>query len=472
MLQSCPRTENVASGSSSTERNRPGVNTDLNRMKSRSGVYKRRSWMRGVGNSERDTIQHEWYAVWKGVTKNPLCYAWHRGERVDNTQLIILYLGDTNTTTKGPAYSGRETLYPNGTLLIRNVTQRDTGPYTLLVTKKDLWIETQTGHLHVHPPVARPSLQASNATVTEHKGPVVLTCLADETGVSICWFFKGQSLLVAETMTLSSDNSTLTVDPVSREDTGDYQCEAFNRGNSNRSDPLRLHVTLQENTRALGVGAVIGIMVAVLLVLTPLAVLGCFIFLHSGRETLYPNGTLLIRNVTQRDTGPYTLLVTKKDLQTERLTGHLCIYTLLPTPVITSNNSNPRQHEDTVVLTCRFETWDVFYMCSVNNQSLPNSMELELCKGNRTLTVFNVKRHDTGPCVREAGDPENVTHDDPSTQNGLRPVARMTSESTGLQQPPWVSVFSAWVQLGHPGPILQHLLQPAARWGFITGDPH
>ena len=84
------------------------------------------------------------------VTKNTLGYAWHRGERVDNTQLIILYLGDTNTTTKGPAYSRRETLYPNGTLLIRNVTQRDTGPYTLLVKKNDLWIETQTGHLHVH----------------------------------------------------------------------------------------------------------------------------------------------------------------------------------------------------------------------------------------------------------------------------------------------------------------------------------
>ena len=58
MLQSCPRTENVASASSSTERNRLGINTDLNRMKSWSGVYKRRSWMRGIGNSEWDTIQH------------------------------------------------------------------------------------------------------------------------------------------------------------------------------------------------------------------------------------------------------------------------------------------------------------------------------------------------------------------------------------------------------------------------------
>ena len=71
---------------------------------------------------------------------------------------------------------------------------------------------------------------------------MVLTCLTDETGVSIRWLFKGQSLLLADRMTLSSDNSTLTIDPVSREDTGDYQCEVSNRGNSSRSDPLRLHV--------------------------------------------------------------------------------------------------------------------------------------------------------------------------------------------------------------------------------------
>ena len=84
------------------------------------------------------------------VTKNTLGYAWHRGERVDNTQLIILYLGDTNTTTKGPAYSRRETLYPNGTLLIQNVTQKDTGSYTLLVTKKDLQTERLTEHLCIY----------------------------------------------------------------------------------------------------------------------------------------------------------------------------------------------------------------------------------------------------------------------------------------------------------------------------------
>uniref|UniRef100_A0A4W2HW73 Carcinoembryonic antigen-related cell adhesion molecule 6-like n=1 Tax=Bos indicus x Bos taurus TaxID=30522 RepID=A0A4W2HW73_BOBOX len=337
------------------------------------------------------------------LTENPLAYAWYRGERVDNSQLIASYRVDTNATTKGPAHSGRETLYPNGTLLIQSVTQKDTGSYTLLVTKDDLQTERQTGHLHVlpvlptpvitsnnskpwehkdtvvltcgpetqntsymwwisnqslpkstrlklsedkrtltvfnvtrkekgpyvcetrnlvsisrsdpftldvlyssdHPegnlnlschtasnpatqrspllsvrpqeytqalsipnhnmysqilhsltvldsptsllclstdPVARPSLQVSNTTVPEHEGPVVLTCLTDETGVSIRWLFKGQSLLLADRMTLSSDNSTLTIDPVSREDAGDYQCEVSNRGNSSRSGPLSRHV--------------------------------------------------------------------------------------------------------------------------------------------------------------------------------------------------------------------------------------
>ncbi|KAM7233335.1 hypothetical protein CapIbe_015471 [Capra ibex] len=219
----------------------------------------------------------------------------------------------------------------------RNVTQRDTGPYTQLVTKNNLQTEIQTGRLHVHPVLPTPVITSNNSNawehedtvvltcgsetqntsymwwinsqslpkstrlelskdkrtltvvtltrndtgpyvcearnpvsvsrsdpftldvlspvaqppskpatpVTEHKGPVALTCLAYETGVSIRWFFKGQSLLLAERMTLSSDNSTLTIDPVSREDTGDYQCEAFNRGNSNRSDPLRLRVTCE-----------------------------------------------------------------------------------------------------------------------------------------------------------------------------------------------------------------------------------
>ena len=106
-------------------------------------------------------------------------------------------------------------------------------------------------HSQQSPPVSPqtqwhgPPLQASNTTVPEHEGPVVLSRLTDETGVSIRWLFKGQSLLLADRMTLSSDNSTLTIDPISREDAGGYQCEVSNRGNSRKSGPLRLRVTCE-----------------------------------------------------------------------------------------------------------------------------------------------------------------------------------------------------------------------------------
>ncbi|XP_040108684.1 carcinoembryonic antigen-related cell adhesion molecule 6-like isoform X1 [Oryx dammah] len=323
------------------------------------------------------------------VTKNLLGYAWYRGERVENPQLIASYRVDTNVTTNGPAYSRRETLYPNGTLLIQNVTQKDTGSYTLLVTKKDLQTERQTGHLHIYPvlptpvitsnnskpwehedtvvltcgletqntsymwwinnqslpnstrlelsrdkrtltvfnvtrndtgpyvcearnpvsvsrsdpftlnvlyPVAKPSLQASNTTVTEHEGPVVLTCLTNETGISIRWFFKGQSLLLAERMTLSSDKSTLTIDPVSREDDGDYQCEAFNRGNSSRSNPLRLHVKYQmtpESSSDLSVGAIVGIVIGAVAGVALIAALGYFVY------TIHASGASDQRDLTE-----------------------------------------------------------------------------------------------------------------------------------------------------------------------------
>ena len=84
------------------------------------------------------------------VTEDPLGYSWYRGERVENSQLIAFYRADTNVTSKGPAHSDQETLYPNGTLLIQHVTQKDTGSYTLLILKNDLQTERQTGHLHVH----------------------------------------------------------------------------------------------------------------------------------------------------------------------------------------------------------------------------------------------------------------------------------------------------------------------------------
>uniref|UniRef100_A0A8D0NL19 Immunoglobulin V-set domain-containing protein n=1 Tax=Sus scrofa TaxID=9823 RepID=A0A8D0NL19_PIG len=84
------------------------------------------------------------------ATEDTLGYSWYRGERVENNQLIILYRVDIQANTTGPAYSGREIIYPNGSLLFQNATQNDTGYYTLMVTKNDLQREIVTGLLRVY----------------------------------------------------------------------------------------------------------------------------------------------------------------------------------------------------------------------------------------------------------------------------------------------------------------------------------
>ena len=88
---------------------------------------------------------------------------------------------------------------------------------------------------------------------------------------------------------------------------------------------------------------------------------------------------------------------------------------MLPTPVITSNNSNPREHEDTVVLTCGSETQNTSYMWWINSQSLPKSTRLELSEDKRTVTIVSVTRNDTGPYVCEARNPASVSRSDPFT---------------------------------------------------------
>ena len=92
---------------------------------------------------------------------------------------------------------------------------------------------------------------------------------------------------------------------------------------------------------------------------------------------------------------------------------------MLPRPVITSNNSNPWEHKDTVVLTCGPETQNTSYTWWISNQSLPKSTRLELSEDKRTLTVFSVTRKEKGPYVCEARNPVGISRSDPFTLDVL-----------------------------------------------------
>uniref|UniRef100_A0A8C9GW80 Immunoglobulin V-set domain-containing protein n=1 Tax=Piliocolobus tephrosceles TaxID=591936 RepID=A0A8C9GW80_9PRIM len=69
---------------------------------------------------------------------------------MDLHHYITAYTIDTETIILGPAYSGREAIYSNASLLIQNVTQNDTGSYTIQITQRGDGTKGVTGHFTLY----------------------------------------------------------------------------------------------------------------------------------------------------------------------------------------------------------------------------------------------------------------------------------------------------------------------------------
>lgn len=87
----------------------------------------------------------------------------------------------------------------------------------------------------------------------------------------------------------------------------------------------------------------------------------------------------------------------------------------LPKPNITINNSQPMEGEDSLALTCEPEVNYATYLWKINSQRISDGDRLKLSNNNRTLTLFNVTRNDTGPYECETQNPVSASHSDPLT---------------------------------------------------------
>ncbi|EPQ07849.1 Carcinoembryonic antigen-related cell adhesion molecule 21 [Myotis brandtii] len=167
-------------------------------------------------------------------------YIWYRGEGAKASRYIALFSLEANDIGRGPEYTGRETINKEGCLLIKKVTLRDTGIYTIVVYLHNSKKEIGFGRLNVYQRVRVPTLLASITTATENKDAVVMTCYTN--AISTEWLFNAVSLRIRERMKLSWNNRTLTIDPVRREDAGNYQCEVSNPISSAESAAVELDV--------------------------------------------------------------------------------------------------------------------------------------------------------------------------------------------------------------------------------------
>ncbi|XP_053511715.1 carcinoembryonic antigen-related cell adhesion molecule 21-like [Artibeus jamaicensis] len=173
---------------------------------------------------------------------NTAGFLWYRGDTTDSNHIIAYLIEDQTIHVRGPP-GGQVIVNYNGSLVLKNVTMKDAGIYTVLVQLQGCQKMIACGRLTVYPLLSAPTLTASNTTVTENQDVVVFTCYTDTPGIQ--WLFNGTNLQLTKRMKLSLDHRNLTIDPVQREDDGDYWCKGFNLRSSGKSNKLKLDVKYQ-----------------------------------------------------------------------------------------------------------------------------------------------------------------------------------------------------------------------------------
>ncbi|KAK7800967.1 hypothetical protein U0070_004649 [Myodes glareolus] len=130
-----------------------------------------------------------------------------------------------------------------GTFTIQSVSKEHEGMYRCLVSNS----VTQLSRLgvvkvQVLEKLTAPSIEFPILPLVENATSVSLTCKTSHQEASVQWFLRGQPLWPSDRLTLSSQNRTLIIHGLQRDDTGPYECEVWNWGSHARSAPLRLAI--------------------------------------------------------------------------------------------------------------------------------------------------------------------------------------------------------------------------------------
>ncbi|XP_011783338.1 PREDICTED: pregnancy-specific beta-1-glycoprotein 5-like isoform X2 [Colobus angolensis palliatus] len=176
------------------------------------------------------------------LPQNVAAYLWYKGQIMDVHHYITGYVMETEGIMFGPAYSGRETVYSNGSLLIQNVTWKDTGSYTIQIIKRGDKPKEVIGHFTLYSELPKPYITSKNFNPMENKNVVALTCEPKTQNYTYMWWVNGQSLPVSPRLKQPGENRILILANVTRNDTGPYECEIRDRFGGMRSDPVTLNV--------------------------------------------------------------------------------------------------------------------------------------------------------------------------------------------------------------------------------------
>ncbi|KAJ1133274.1 hypothetical protein NDU88_011571 [Pleurodeles waltl] len=118
---------------------------------------------------------------------------------------------------------------------------------------------------------------------------------------------------------------------------------------------------------------------------------------YTGREAALPDGSLRIRDVQVNYTGSYTLLMNTDPGGLQEATVQLRVYVAEPVtkPTVKYGSSQLVENRGPAEITCDTQSMPVTILWSFNGSpTLPGNIILS--PDNRTLTISNVSREDSG----------------------------------------------------------------------------
>ena len=79
-----------------------------------------------------------------------VAYVWYKGKGVDKNNVIAFFIMTSGVHLSGPENNGREIIKNDGSLLLKKVTPRDAGIYTVVAHIPDSKKEIGFGQLDVY----------------------------------------------------------------------------------------------------------------------------------------------------------------------------------------------------------------------------------------------------------------------------------------------------------------------------------
>ncbi|XP_032752271.1 carcinoembryonic antigen-related cell adhesion molecule 5-like isoform X1 [Rattus rattus] len=392
-------------------------------------------------------------------------FFWYKSAYRTNTFKIAEHKRTMDSTIMGTAYSGRELVYTNGSMLILHVTEKDAGLYMLEILSKDFKIEKIHVQLHVNTPVsnskdpistAHLSIESVPPRIAEGGSVLLLVHNLPKNLMSLFWykgvFAEKKSELTQHIRATSSStqgpahsgretvysNGSLLLHNFTQNDIGFYTLRTMS---TDLTDQVA-HVQLQLDTSTccnltsdqlkiepIPQNVAVGKSVLLLVYKVPGEIQTFFWYksvyrtdkfkiaeystamkstiwglAHSGREMMHLNGSMLIQNVTENDAGLYMLEILHKDFKTERAYVQVHVNNPVSWPFVRVTDTTVRV-QSSVVFTCFSTDPGISIRWFFNKQSLQLTERMTLSPSKCKLSIDPVRREDAGKYQCEISNP-------------------------------------------------------------------